>query len=157
DSIADQAVGFIDGGTPRELARAIAELSALTLASDIVLVAERTGTPVPDAASAYFLVLSSFRLGRITEQGGRIALADRYDRMALDRALANVMRAQRDLTADVLAAGEGPIEARFAAWHDARAAEIDRIVGMVSDLTEAELTVSRLSVAAGLLSDLVRS
>jgi glutamate dehydrogenase len=156
-SIADQAVGFVNGGAPREISRRIAELSALTLASDIVLVAERSKASVADAAKAYFLVLETFKLGRITEQGGRIDLSDRFDRMALDRALANVMRAQRDLTKDVLNSGKGAIEARFATWREARAAETDRIVTMVTDLTEGELTVSRLSVAAGLLSDLVRA
>lgn len=155
-SIADQAVGFIEGGAPRDLARRIAELSALTLASDIVLVAERRGASISDATAAYFQVLSLFRLGRITEQGGRIALSDRYERMALDRALANLMRAQCDLTSDVLASGDGSVATRFAAWHDPRAGEIDRIVAMVTDLIEGDLTVSRLSVAAGLLSDLVR-
>ena len=156
-SIADQAVGFVNGGAPREIARRIAELSALTLASDVVLVAERSKASIAEAAQAYFLVLETFKLGRITEQGGRIHLSDRFDRMALDRALANVMRAQRDLTRDVLGSGKGTIPDRFDAWKDARADETDRIISMVTDLTEGDLTVSRLSVAAGLLSDLVRT
>lgn len=154
-SIADQAVEFIKGGTPKELARRIAELSALTLASDIVFVADRSKASIADTSAAYFKILTKFNLGRITEQGGRLSLSDPYDRMALDRALANVMQAQRGLTADVLAAGSGDVETRFDAWRDARANEIDRIIGMISDLTEGELTVSRLSVAAGLLADLV--
>ncbi len=156
-SVADQAVAFVNGGTPRELARRIAELSALTLASDIVMVAERSNASIAETAQAYFSVLETFKLGRITEQGGDIVLSDKYDRMALDRARANLMRAQRDLTADVLATADGPIAERLATWHDMRAAEIDRIIATVTTLTEGELTVSRLSVAAGLIADLVRS
>ncbi len=156
EAVADQAVAFIEGGAPRDLARRIAELSALTLASDAVLVAERHGASVTEATEAYFAVLGLFRLGRITEQGGRINLTDRFDRMALDRALSNLMRAVRDLAGAVLVAGEGPVAERFAAWHSARENEIDRIVSMVGDLVDGELTVSRLSVAAGLLSDLIR-
>ena len=155
-SVADQAQGFEEGGTPPALAKRIAELSALTLASDIVLLAEQTGAPVLTAAEGYFAVLERFRLGRITEQSHTIKVTDHYDRMALDRALANVMRAQRDLSEDVLAAGDGPIAERMNAWDTNFAGEIARIEKMVTELTEGELTVSRLSVAAGLLSDLAR-
>ena len=156
EAVADQAVAFIEGGTPRDLARRIAELSVLKLATDAVLVAERQGASVTEATEAYFAVLGLFRLGRVTEQGGEINLTDRFDRMALDRALSNLMRAVRDLAGAVLAAGDGPVAERLAAWRGAREREIDRIVGMVGELVEGELTVSRLSVAAGLLSDLIR-
>ncbi len=156
-SVADQAVGFVNGGAPLELARQIAELSALTLCSDIILAAEKTNSSVLEAAQAYFTIVETFKLGRITEHGGRIDLSDKFDRMALDRAMANFMRAQRDLTCDILLAGSGDIRGRFEQWRNQRKGEIDRIIDMVADLTGDELTVSRLSVAAGLLSDLVRS
>lgn len=155
-SVADKAVAFVNGGAPRGLARSVAELSALTLASDIVLVAENNQASVKDAAEAYFKVFESFRLGRITERSGSINLADRYDRMALDRALANLMRAQRALTGSVLAAGKGTVAKRFETWRSEHEEETGRIMATVTALTEEELTVSRLSVAAGLLSDLIR-
>ena len=44
-----------------------------------------------------------------------------------------------------------------AAWKAARPAAIERVVEAVQGLTGGEMTVSRLSVAAGLLSDLARS
>jgi len=155
-SVAEQARGFEKGGTPPALARRIAELSALTLSSDIVFLAERTNAPVRLAAQGYFAVLERFRLGRITEQSHTVKVRDHYDIMALDRALANVMRAQRDLSEDVLAAGDGSIKERMQAWNNSYATEINRIEKMVAELTEDKLTVSRLSVAAGLLSDLAR-
>jgi glutamate dehydrogenase len=67
------------------------------------------------------------------------------------------MRAQRDLTVDVLGFGRGEIDTRLVAWKAARPAAIDRVVEAVQGLTGGEMTVSRLSVAAGLLSDLARS
>ncbi|MCF6301694.1 MAG: NAD-glutamate dehydrogenase [Devosiaceae bacterium] len=155
-SVSRQATDFEEGGAPKAIARRIAELSALTLASDIVLLAEQSNTEVELAAKGYFAVLERFRLGRITELSRHVKTTDHYDRMALDRALANVMRAQRDLSMDVLGAGKGTIEKRMQAWDSALSAEISRIETMVTDLTEGELTVSRLSVAAGLLSDLAR-
>ena len=70
--------------------------------------------------------------------------------MALDRALANLMRALRDLAADVLAAGSVD---DFVAQ---RSVALSRSVAAVQELTEGGITVSRLSVAAGLLTDLAR-
>ena len=84
-------------------------------------------------------------------------LADKFDRMALDRALANLLRAQRDLTADALASGGGAVDTRLKAWRASHPEAIARVADAVQGLTEGEMTVSRLSVAAGLLGDLARS
>jgi glutamate dehydrogenase len=156
-SIENRAEAFERGGASREIARAVAELSPLSLASDIVLVAGKTDADVIEAAEAFFGVMEQFGLGRIIEEGNAIVLSDKFDRMALDRALANLMRALRDLTTDVLMAGDADIAGRLTAWHEARPEAIDRAVEAVGALTEGEITVSRLSVAAGLLADLARS
>jgi glutamate dehydrogenase len=156
-AIAARAEAFMAGGAPNAVARRIAELSALSFATDIALVAERTKSTIGAAAAAFFGVLDLFGLAGIIDDGSQIVLADRFDRMALDRALANLMRAQRDLTADVLGFGRGEIGTRLAAWKASRPEAIDRVVEAVKGLTGGEMTVSRLSVAAGLLSDLARS
>ena len=79
------------------------------------------------------------------------------DLKALDRAIANLMRAQRDLTADVLGEGKGDVGKRLGAWREAQGEAIGRVADAVRGLTEGDMTVSRLSVAAGLLGDLARS
>src|SRR6185295_332913 len=116
---------------------------ALSFSTDISMVAQRTRTRTDVAATAFFGVLDMFGLAQTIEAAGNIVLPDRYDRMALDRALANLMRAQRDLTADVLTFGTGPVETRLAAWHQARLEAIDRAVAAVAGLTEGGITVSR--------------
>ncbi len=147
---------YVAGGVPRDLAQRFAELPVVTLASDICLVAERAGAPVSDTAAVFFGVLETFQVGRILEEGAGIVLTDRYDRMALDRALANLMRAVRELTADVLRVEADGSEARLASWRSRRPGATERLVNAVRALTEGEMTVSRLSVAAGLLADFVR-
>ncbi len=153
---ADRMAGFVDGDTPRDLARRIAELSALSLATDVVLVAEKRGGSIEETTEAFFRIVALFGLGRITGAGDHIGLSDRFDRLAYDRELSNLVRAVRELTGAVLDAGEGPVADRFSAWHSARDKEIDRIVTMIDELIKGELSVSKLSVAAGLLSDLIR-
>ena len=155
-AIASRTAALVGEGVPVELARRFAELPALALASDIVLVATRTGSPVLAAAAALLRVVDTFGLTRVADGAQTLDPADRFDRMALDRALANLHRAERDLATDVLSSGDGPIEDRFAGWHDARAAAIDRAARAVAELTEGGLTISRLAVAVGLLSDLAR-
>ncbi len=156
-TVAERAEKFVAGGVGAQMARRVAELEPLSFATDIVAVAARTQSPIAVAAGAFFGVLDLFGLGAIIEAGGRIALADRFERMALDRALANLIRAQRDLTADVLGFARGDYNTRLAAWRAARPDAIDRAIAAVAGLTAGEMTVSRLSVAAGLLSDLARS
>jgi glutamate dehydrogenase len=142
--------GLTKHGVPEALAQRIGALPFLSHASDIVLVAERGNVDVLRAAKAYFGVAGLFDLFRIIEDGRAIVLGDRFDRMALDRALANLMRALRDLAADVLVAGSVD---DFVAQ---RSVGLARSVAAVKELTEGGITVSRLSVAAGLLTDLAR-
>ena len=142
--------GLMTHGVPEALAQRIGALPFLSHASDIVLVAERGNVDVLMAAKAYFGVAGLFDLFRIIEDGRAIVLGDRFDRMALDRALANLMRALRDLAADVLVAGSVD---DFVAQ---RSVALARSVAAVKELTEGGITVSRLSVAAGLLTDLAR-
>lgn len=156
-TIGERLARLETAGVSRDMARRFAELPVLSLGTDIVLVAERTRTPVADTAIAFFGVLDTFKLGRVIEQGNAIVLGDKFDRMALDRALANLLRAQRDLTADALATNSGAVDTRLKAWREAQPEAIGRVADAVQGLTEGEMTVSRLSVAAGLLGDLARS
>jgi glutamate dehydrogenase len=156
DGVAQMAANLTGRGVPETMAQRIAELPVLGYASDIVLVSERASVSLADGAVAFFGVFTAFELWPVIAQSRALVLSDRFDRMALDRALANLMRAQRDLTADVLKADGGPAVERLAAWRAQRKAGIERTAAAVAELTQGALTVSRLSVAAGLLADLAR-
>ncbi|WP_424983488.1 NAD-glutamate dehydrogenase [Maritalea sp. S77] len=155
-SVEEQTESFVKGGAPQTLAKRVAQLSALTLSTEIVLIAERAETSVENATRAYFAILENFKLGRITEQVNTIEVHDYYDRMALDRAMTNLIRAQRDITLDVLAFDANDVQKAFADWNNARSADISRTREMVENITDTTLGVSKLSVAAGLLSDLAK-
>jgi len=155
-ALAARQAALGEAGVPEALAGRIAQLPMIAQASDVVLVSERAGMAVADGARAYFGVAGLFDLFRILAEGRAIVLEDRFERMAQDRALANLMRAVRDLTADVLAAGDGAVGERLAAWQAQHAAGIARTVRAVGELIQGSVTVSRLSVAAGLLADLAR-
>ena len=147
---------LVDGGVPAELAGRIADLRVLTSAPDIVLVADRTGKPVSEVAATYFAAGAFFGLDRIAAAAEGIPIADYFDRLALDRARDSIGDAERRLTAAMAgagAAGAGAVEA----WVAPRKAEVERIRLAVHEIASSGLTLSKLSVAASLLGDLVKN
>ena len=82
-------------------------------------------------------------------------MTDYFDRLALDRALDSIGAAERRLAAECLrngAAGAGAVDA----WVKTRQGEVNRIRAAVDEIAGSGLTLSKLSVAASLLGDLVR-
>jgi len=142
-------------GVPSDLARRLAGLPALAAAADVVLVADRTGKPVADVVETYFAAGAYFRLDRILRAARGIVVTDYFDRLALDRTFDSIAEAERRLAAEMLAdgvAGAGAV----AAWVAPRSSEVERIRATVHDIAESGLTLSKLSVAASLLGDLVK-
>ena len=142
-------------GVPAGLARRLADLPALAAAPDIVLVADRTGHDVAAVAAIYFAAESFFRLDDIARAARRIVISDYFDRLALDRALDSIGDAERRLAAAMAGNGAAGAEA-VEAWIEPRRSEVDRIRSSVHEIANSGLTLSKLSVAASLLGDLVK-
>ena len=139
-------------GVPDDLARRIARLPMLADATDIHLVAAATGRPLDEAASVFFATGEAFRVTRIESLAYGLAITDYYDGLARDRALETLARAHRLIAVEAVAAGG------FDAWRTSRGAAVERSMAAVTALMEGEeLTPSRLTVAANLLADLVRT
>ena len=143
-------------GVPETLARRIASLPVLAAAPDIVLVSDRTGQKVVDVAATYFAAESYFRLDRITQAARGIKVSDYFDRLALDRALGSIEEAERRLAAAMAAGGATGAQA-VEAWVAGRKTEVERIRSSVHAIANSGLTLSKLSVAASLLGDLVKA
>ncbi|MBI3702904.1 MAG: NAD-glutamate dehydrogenase [Rhizobiales bacterium] len=142
-------------GVPEALARRIASLPALKAAPDIVLVADRAQKPVDEVTATYFAAEAFFQLDRVARAVPGIAVADYFDRLALDRALDSIGEAERRLTAAMVGngyAGAGAVQE----WLKPRQAEVERIRAAIHEIAGSGLTLSKLSVAASLLGDLAR-
>jgi len=152
--IAAATLAHLASGVPSELAGRVARLSALAAATDIHVVAEKTGASVPRATQAWFAVGEHFRIALIEQVAGRLATSDYFDGLALDRALQRLSEAQRAIAIEVLTEAAGHPGA-FAHWMEKRGASVERIVARVRQLTEGEgLSISRVTVAANLLAEL---
>jgi len=150
-----RAAEFIRNGVPDEIAHRIADFVELKAAPDIVLVADRAQKPVAEVTATYFATEAFFQLDRVAGAVPNIAVADYFDRLALDRALDSIGDAERRLTAAMVGnghAGSGAVEE----WVKPRQAEVERIRAAIHEIAGSGLTLSKLSVAASLLGDLAR-
>ncbi|GEO97910.1 NAD-glutamate dehydrogenase [Methylobacterium haplocladii] len=142
-------------GMEAEPARRLASLKALISAPDIVRVAETDGHSVPEIAATHFAIEHAFRLDALVAETRQVPVADTFDRVALERAVAGISTAHRSLTAEVMGdIGSGP-EA-LDAWIAARGPALTRIRGAIDAIASSGLTVSKAVVAASLLADLAR-
>ena len=107
-------------------------------------------------AATHFALEHAFRLDDLAAAARTVPVADTFDRVALERAVAGIAAAHRKLTAEVVAdLGAGPEAVE--AWAKARGAALARIREAVDAIGASGLTVSKATVAASLLGDLVRA
>ncbi|NEU12871.1 NAD-glutamate dehydrogenase [Methylobacterium sp. BTF04] len=142
-------------GMADEAARRLASLKALVSAPDIVRIAETDGHSVPEIAATHFAIEHAFGLDDFVASVRQVPVADTFDRVALERALAGISTAHRGLTAEVVGdVGAGPDA--VAVWSEARGPTLTRIRAAVEAIASSGLTVSKVVVASSLLADLAR-
>jgi glutamate dehydrogenase len=150
----ERAHAFFKAGAPAKLADRLALLDVAELIPDIALVARQGKSDLTTAAAAFFAVTESFRISRIEEAVRSIAVTDYYDGLALSRAADMIGSARRGIAVSALSAN-GKSGDPVAAWLDAGGERVARTRERLQALTEGgDITVSRLSVASGLMSDL---
>ncbi|NDW07245.1 NAD-glutamate dehydrogenase [Jiella sp. 40Bstr34] len=138
-------------GVPQDLAEEVAMLPLLALIPDIAAVSRSTGRTLEETVESYFEITRLFEIGRIEAALFRFQSNDYFETLALQRAESQIARARRQLTEATLKSGEAPDD-----WAKQRSATVDRIRSQLVALAgSGETSVARLTVAAGLLSDLV--
>ncbi|MEO1793171.1 MAG: hypothetical protein AAFU50_01025, partial [Pseudomonadota bacterium] len=138
------SLSFESSGLSRELATELARLEPARMTIPASRLAVESGAPFETAAKAVFAAIE-----RLDVQAVRTAVADQgftdyFDRLAISSALADIDRtvlraASADLSGDAAVARRIEIAA-------------DRLRSVVS---AGDLTVSRLTVAAGQMRDIV--
>lgn len=148
--------GFKKSGLGDKVAKRLAMLPIAALTPDILATADATERSVSDAARGYFDVTSNFRIGRLEHLAHRMPTHDYFDGLAQQRALDTINAARLAITTAALRADGADASGAVAAWVDANKVRIGRVQDRIAELTDhGDLTVSRLTVAAGLLGDLV--
>ncbi len=140
-------------GLPESLARRLSALPDLAAAPDIALSAQRLSRPIVDIAKMHFAIEDTFAIDALTKAARTTPVTDYFDRLALERALDTVSNAHRDLVADIVSHATGEPNP-VAAWHTRRGQDVEHARSAVQTIVSSGLTVSKVMVAAGLLSDL---
>ncbi|TCD13855.1 NAD-glutamate dehydrogenase [Oricola cellulosilytica] len=145
-------------GLAEAVARKIAVLPILAMTPDITSVGKASARPVIEGAEAFYAVTELFQIGRLEHLAHSLSTDDYFDGLAQNRALDILHAARLAITNAALSAVTPNVSAdeAVAAWHAANELRIRRVQGRIKDLTTSgDLTVSRLTVAAGLLADIV--
>jgi glutamate dehydrogenase len=154
ERVAARRQTLVEAGTPAVLAERLALLDVSGLIPDIALVARDAKSDLLAAAKAFFAVTDAFRISRIEDAAGSISTSDYYEGMALSRAGDTIGAARRGMAVAALT-GFGKKGDPVAAWLEAGGARLAGTRERLATLTEGgDITVSRLTVAAGLMSDL---
>ena len=154
ESIEAVARRYSEAGVPAALAWRIASLPELADTTDIHRIAIDAKCSAETAAGIFFAAAGSLRVSRLEGLARTIPLKDRYDRQALATALDGLADSHRRIVANAISEdGTTP----FDAWIDKREATVTHTMQTVDSILAApEPTVSRITVAAGLIADLAR-
>lgn len=134
----------------------LALLPLLTMAPDMAAIMDATGRSILEVAKALFAVSNTFNIGRLEHLANLLETGDYFDGLAQQRALDTIHSARNAITISALSNSKLEAEEAVTAWHAANQVRIVRVQERISNLTDkSDLTVSRLTVAAGLLTDIV--
>jgi glutamate dehydrogenase len=154
ESFETRAAALVSDQVPAALARRIARLPLLAAATDVILIADHASKPIENAIESYFAAREFLRLDALVKAAHGIDAPDRFDRLALDRALDQIAASERWLAAMMLASGKAGKDA-LDAWVEPRRSEVERVRARIQEIAGSGFTLSKLMVAASLVEDLV--
>ena len=147
---------FEDKGVPPELAGDVAALSAMTFVPEVMLISSATGDNLLRTAQTYAAISERLNIGGLMAAAARVPTTELYESLALSRSLADIGNARRGLSVSVLSRNKGE-KHPFAAWQAEEGERFFKVAGRLAALSETgEATLAKISVAAGMLSDLAQ-
>ncbi|MCR4267421.1 NAD-glutamate dehydrogenase [Nitratireductor sp. ZSWI3] len=145
---------LVAAGAPEKLAERLAFLEVAEMVPDIALVADKAKADLAKAAEVFFGIMEAFRIGRIEEAANAIVPTDYYDGLALFRAMDMISAARRGMAIAALSE-HSKANDPAGKWVESGGEHVVRVRERLQSLVEGgEITVSRLTVASGLMSDL---
>jgi len=133
---------------PQPLAERIAGLEALSVAPELVRLAERQSVGVEDAAKVYFAVGERFGLAWLRNTAAKLPRETQWQGLAVGALIDDLTAQQAELAAALLAAGQRDAELA-PDWLSPRQRSVDRLDRLFADLRAQGTTdLAMLTVAA---------
>jgi len=141
---------YVNNGVPKDLANKIANLEALSSATDIALVASRTGLPVKLVGQVYFEIGNKFKIGWLRIEARNLLSDSHWSNLATKTLIGTFFDQQMKLTEDVLKTGcpDGSHQLSLEKWLKNKKKVVMRYNNFINDLRDEErLNHSMLTVA----------
>ncbi|RMB12686.1 NAD-glutamate dehydrogenase [Eilatimonas milleporae] len=146
-------------GVPHDLATYVAGLELFRSASDIIVVAEKTGRSVGDVATVHFALADLLGFDWLRQRADRIILDDHWDRLSIRADLEDLEDQQRILVEAVCTAAgkDTDVSKAVKAWAKKEKTRVIRAKRLIDDLTASgSLTPPKLSFANRRLRSILR-
>jgi glutamate dehydrogenase len=149
EGLRQAAERLAESGVPTNLARDIARLAVMRQAPAVAEIAQETGADVLKAGRVLLEIGERLHIDDLAGRGAAVATADRYDRLAITKVLGQLEAAHAAFTRDAILAGGSD------AWSVAQGERLQRVERILVEAAgPGSLSLSRLAVAAGTLTDL---
>ncbi len=157
---------WVAAGTPRPIAETLARNAALAESGDICLIAEsllaarKSNLPaspndIESAAAIYAVIGDHLRLTILKQRARETPASDRFDRLAINSALAGLAASHRAMARVMLQGNGGDGPAALAAWRQDAGGQVAIATRRLADLVDSgPLSVARLTVAAAVVREL---
>ncbi len=155
---------YLAQGMGADLARRCAALPYLSMACEVVVVADKVGRDMVAAGSVYFAIDACLRLARLRDRLEQTSPRDHWERSALAGLYDDLVAQHRRLTIEAFASPRvladpadagASMEDRVAAWLDASVTGFARWQRLLAELErQPAADLAMLSVAVRSLSDL---
>ena len=145
-----------DKGVSKKLAKQIAQLETEILIPEINQIATLTQNSLEKSAQAFFAITKLLKIGRVLGAADNALASDHYDVLALSRNLDEISQARRVMAMSALVSHPDE-SAPVYIWGEENSVRILQVQNQIGDLIDTgDVSVAKLTIAAGLITDLSR-
>jgi glutamate dehydrogenase len=166
-AVESRSAQLVAAGAPETEAREVALLQPLTIAADLVDLAEASSWPLSNVARLYHAVGAAFAFDRLRAAAGQFAAGDAFERTALRRLIEDLLAEQAQLTRALMTftgnaqAGEDAehVGEAIASWSDLRREQASAARRAIEEIELAggPWTFAKLTIANAALRELVEA
>lgn len=141
---------YISAGVPKNLARDLSNLEALSSATDIALVANKTGLPINLVGQVYFEIGDKFKIAWLRNEAKKLFTDSHWENLSTKTLIGIFYDEQMRLTEDVLKKGCDNKSCEFTLdnWLKDKKKVVMRYNNFISDLRDEEkISLAMLTIA----------
>jgi glutamate dehydrogenase len=163
-AVQHRIASLVQAGAPEEQARAVAALGPLTIAADLVDLAEASSWPLENVARLYYATGAALAFDRLRAAAGEFRAGDLFERTALRRLVEDLIAEQAGLTRAIMTfagsaqAGGSAEHARdaVASWAALRPDRVQLALRTIEEIEAAggHWTFAKLTIASAALREL---